>query len=117
VTKSWLAFSDLQLQFAAAPIMSTHQPQPDSPQLETKKPSTPWRDFVDRPVLLLAVLFFVTAAPGLPLLWISRRFSLAAKIVWTILNLLWTALVLWGFYLVMGWCLPRIGESLQILWG
>jgi hypothetical protein len=97
--------------------MSTHQPQIDSPPIETKKTAPSWRDLIDRPIVLLAVLFFVTAAPGLPLLWISRRFSLAGKIVWTILVLAWTVLVLWGFYLVMAWCLPRIWESLQILWG
>ena len=65
--------------------------------------------------MLVLVLFFVTAAPGLPLLWISRGFSLTGKIVLTILVLIWTALVLWGFYLVMAWCLPRIWESIQVL--
>jgi hypothetical protein len=97
--------------------MSTHEPQVDSPPPETKSTRQSWRDFIDQPLVLLAVLFFVTAAPGLPLLWISRGFSLAGKIVVTLLNLLWTALVLWGFYLVMAWCLPRIWESLQALWG
>jgi hypothetical protein len=65
--------------------------------------------------LLIAVLFLVTAALGLPLLWISRGFSLTAKIVLTILVLIWTALVLWAFYAVMAWCLPRIWESIQVL--
>jgi hypothetical protein len=95
--------------------MSTHEPHLDSLPPETKSTRQSWRDLVDRPMVLLVVLFFVTAAPGLPLLWISHRFSLAGKIVVTILNLLWTALVLWGFYLVMAWCLPRIWESLQML--
>src|SRR5262245_34173269 len=100
--------------------MSTLEPHLDSsPPVKPATPAKPhsWRDFVDHPVVLLAVLFFVTAAPGLPLLWISRRFSLAGKIVWTILVLIWTALVLWGFYLVMAWCLPRILESVKILRG
>ena len=35
-------------------------------------PRATWRDLVDHPWLLLATLFFVTAALGLPLLWISR---------------------------------------------
>jgi hypothetical protein len=97
--------------------MSTHQTQIDSPPPETKSTRHSWRDLVDRPLVLLAVLFFITAAPGLPLLWISRGFSRAAKIVVTILVLLWTALVVWAFYLVMAWCLPRIWESIQMLRG
>ncbi|HEY2410793.1 MAG TPA: hypothetical protein VGI40_01040 [Pirellulaceae bacterium] len=97
--------------------MSTHEPHLDSTPPETKAIRPSWRDLVDRPLVLLAVLFFVTAAPGLPLLWISRRFSLTSKIVWTILVLAWTALVLWGFYLVMAWCLPPIWEGIQILRG
>jgi len=68
-------------------------------------------------MILLAVLFFVTAAPGLPLLWMSRSFSLAAKILLTIAVLIWTAVVLWAFYLVMAWCLPRIWEGLRLLIG
>ena len=72
---------------------------------------------MDRPALLLSILFLVTAAPGLPLLWMSRGFSLTGKIVWTILVLIWTGLVLWGFYLVMAWCLPTIWDSIQVLRG
>jgi hypothetical protein len=97
--------------------MSTHQTQIDSLPPKTKSTRHSWRDLADRPLVLLAVLFFVTAAPGLPLLWISRSFSSTGKIVVTILVLLWTALVFWGFYLVMAWCLPRIWESLKILVG
>jgi hypothetical protein len=95
--------------------MSTQQPQVDSPPPDAKTTRQSWRDLIDRPLILLAVLFFVTAAPGLPLLWMSRAFSLVSKIVLTILVLAWTALVLWAFYLVMAWCLPRIWESIQIL--
>jgi hypothetical protein len=97
--------------------MSTHDPHLDSIPPSTRSKTQSWRDLVDQPVVLLAVLFFVTAAPGLPLLWISRRFSLAGKIVVTILVLFWTGLVLWVFYVVMAWCLPRIWESLKILMG
>ena len=97
--------------------MSTHQTQIESRPPEAKSTRHSWRDLVDRPRVLLAVLFFVTAAPGLPLLWISRGFSLTGKLVVTILVLVWTAVVLWGFYFVMAWCLPKIWESLNILMG
>jgi hypothetical protein len=64
---------------------------------------------------MIAMLFLVTAALGLPLLWISRGFSLLGKALLTIAVLIWTALVLWIFYLIMAWCLPRIWDDLQLL--
>lgn len=95
--------------------MSTPQTEIDSTAPKSNKQAPWWREIVDQPVSLVLVLFFVTAASGLPLLWISRGFSLIGKIVLTILVLIWTALVLWVFYLVMAWCLPRIWEAIQIL--
>ena len=74
-----------------------------------------WRALIDNPWLMILMLFFVTAALGLPLLWMSRGFSALSKALLTIAVLLWTALVLWGFYLVMAWCIPRIMEGLQAL--
>jgi hypothetical protein len=76
-------------------------------------PRATWRDLVDHPWLLLLTLFFVTAAVGLPLLWISRGFSTFWKIVLTFAVLAWTALVFWIFYLIMAWCIPIIWESLR----
>lgn len=92
-------------------------PEARVPPQEGAKRAPSWRNILDRPLALIAVLFLVTAAPGLPLLWMSRAFSLTAKIVITILVLVWTALVLWAFYLVMAWCLPRIWESIELLTG
>jgi hypothetical protein len=74
-----------------------------------------WREFVDNPWLMVLTLFFVTAALGLPLLWISRGFSWWAKVVLTFAVLAWTALVFWVFYLIMAWCLPRIWEGVEAL--
>jgi hypothetical protein len=67
-----------------------------------------WRDIVDNQWLMVGMLFFVTAALGLPLLWISRGFSTWAKIVLTIAVLAWTAFVLWVFFLIMAWCWSQL---------
>jgi len=69
--------------------------------VESKPPW--WRDIVDNQWLMIAMLFLVTAALGLPLLWISRGFSTWAKIVLTMAVLAWTALVFWVFFLIMAW--------------
>jgi hypothetical protein len=70
-----------------------------------------WREVVDNPWLVLATLFFVTAALGLPLLWISRGFSRGWKISLTFAVLAWTALVLWIFALIMAWSYGQIAEA------
>lgn len=72
-----------------------------------------WRRALDNPWLMLGMLFFVTAALGLPFLWMSRGFSVLSKIVVTILVLAWTALILWLFWLVMVWCFTRIADALN----
>ena len=71
-----------------------------------------WRDAVDNPWLVLAMLFFVTAALGLPVLWISRGFSTVWKIVLTVVVIAWTVLILWLFWLVMVLCYTRIVDAL-----
>ena len=80
-----------------------------------EQPRQAWREMIDNPWLMIAMLFLVTAALGLPFLWMSRGFSLLGKVWLSIAVLVWTALVLWGFYLVMAWCLPRIWEGLSLL--
>jgi hypothetical protein len=74
--------------------------------------SPAWRRALDNPWLMLAMLFFVTAALGIPFLWMSRGFSTLAKIVLTIVVLAWTALILWAFWLVMVWSWTRISDAL-----
>ncbi|MCE9527571.1 MAG: hypothetical protein K8R36_16135 [Planctomycetales bacterium] len=64
-------------------------------------PRAKLRDMADSPWLVLGMLFFVTLFLGLPILWISRGFSPTSKILWTVLVLIWTAVVFWAFYLVM----------------
>jgi hypothetical protein len=89
----------------------------DAPVIDSPPPAPPrsqsWRDLLDNPWLMLVMLFLVTAALGLPFLWMSRGFSTLSKIVLTIAVLAWTALVFWLFWLVMAWCIPRIWEGLR----
>ena len=86
--------------------------EPPTPRHVNRAPPQAWRELVDNRWLMVAMLFFVTAALGLPLLWISRGFSRTSKIALTIAVLAWTALVFWAFYLIMAWCYMRIAEAL-----
>ena len=70
---------------------------------------------LDNPWIVLALLFFVTAALGLPLLWISRAFSAPMKILLSIVVMLYTLLLLAVFWLIMAWCYGRITEAWNTL--
>ena len=84
--------------------------QPPPPQTV---PLTGFRSLVDRPWLILCLLFFVTAICGLPLLWISRGFSLTWKIVLSLIVTLYTVLLFWGFWWIVNWSWTRILDSLR----
>lgn len=79
-----------------------------------KSGGTTWRQWIDDPWILLGTLFFVTAALGLPLLWMSRAFSLRGKIFWTVAVTAWTVLILALFGLLMWWCYRQIQQALSV---
>ncbi|MHB8969167.1 MAG: hypothetical protein ACYC3X_04370 [Pirellulaceae bacterium] len=64
----------------------------------------------DNPWAMLAGLFLVTGALGLPLLWLGRAFSTPVKVLLSVLVTLYTAVILWLFWLVLLWCYHRIAE-------
>jgi hypothetical protein len=71
----------------------------DSPLPPNVSPA--WRRALDNPWLMLVMLFCVTAALGIPFLWLSRAFSTTAKSVLTVVVLLYTVLILWAFVAFM----------------
>ena len=79
---------------------------------EARQPKSDDRRTIDRPWFVLALLFCATAAFGLPALWKSRGFSLAAKVLLSLLVTVYTAILLWGFSLLMSWCATRIVDAL-----
>jgi hypothetical protein len=55
--------------------------------------------------LILAILFFVTGFLGLPVLWLSKSFSPTEKIVWSILNIIYTFALIAGTVAICVWAL------------
>jgi hypothetical protein len=51
---------------------------------------TEWDRLLSSRKIILLVLFCVTGALGLPLLWISPVFSHREKVIWSIGNILYT---------------------------
>ncbi|MFM7929760.1 MAG: hypothetical protein ACKO9Q_18805 [Pirellula sp.] len=66
----------------------------DSPVAQTqhtaRRVPTEWDRLISSRKVILLVLFCVTGALGLPLLWFSPAFSTRAKVVWSICNILYT---------------------------
>ena len=89
-----------------------NRPLTESPPAAAPLRAQSWREAIDNPWLMVVMLFLVTAALGLPFLWMSRGFSTLSKIFLTIAVLAWTALVFWLFWLVMVWSYTRIVDAL-----
>jgi cytochrome c biogenesis protein CcdA len=64
----------------------------------------------DNPWAMLVGLFLVTGALGIPLLWLGRAFSTPVKVLLSVLVTLYTAAILWLFWIVMVWCYHNISE-------
>lgn len=98
------------------PIPSQHAADDVIPAVLVSHDSAPRSALAsyDRPWIILVILFGVTAALGLPLLWYSRSFSRPAKVTWSVVVILYTALVLWLFFLLMRWSYQRIEPVLGI---
>ena len=77
----------------------------------SKPPADPRRaSLADNPWAMLACLFLVAGALGIPLLWLGRAFSTPMKVLLSVLVTLYTAAILWLFWLVMLWCFHHISK-------
>ncbi|MBM4002098.1 MAG: hypothetical protein FJ295_02260 [Planctomycetes bacterium] len=68
------------------------------------------RRLLDQPIYMLSFLFLAALFLGFPFLWSSRAFRLHGKIIITLLVLIETVLIFWGFGLVMQWVWHRFHE-------
>lgn len=67
---------------------------------------------LDNRWVVLAAIFFAMMFLGLPLLWRCPAFSRLEKFIWTIVVLVYSGLIIWGFILVMKWSFSNISRSL-----
>lgn len=75
-------------------------------------PGASWQEMYDNPALLLSMLFFVTAALGIPFLWKSRAFSTIFKLLLTLVLLVYTAALLWLTWQVLLWSYGRVMDAI-----
>jgi hypothetical protein len=63
-----------------------------------------WDQLLASRRMLLVLLFCVTGFLGLPLLWMSRAFTPGEKILWSVLNTLYTLALIAIVVGVCYWC-------------
>ena len=83
----------------------------DTPDAADEPAPATWQEMYDNPWLMLSMLFFVTAALGIPFLWRSRAFSTVTKLLLTVVVLAYTALLFWLTWQVMVWSYNRVIEA------
>lgn len=59
-------------------------------------------------IIVFSILFGVTGALGLPLLWFSKHFTGPEKLVWSLLVVLYTASLVAGTLGICWWALNQI---------
>lgn len=96
--------SPIDAQMAAPP--PSYHAEPSGPRFDA--PTASRQDLLQNRGAVLAMLFVVTGALGIPLLWINRNFSPIERIVWTIVVTCYT-LVLVGFTAwIVWWAYSRV---------
>lgn len=86
--------------------MTENRAKPSPPTSQKPAGRSPLLDRQTSRVLVFVTLFGVTGFLGLPLLWFSRSFSRREKIIWSLINILYTlaliaitAAICWWSYL------------------
>jgi hypothetical protein len=70
------------------------------------------RSLLDNRWVVLAAIFFAMMFLGLPLLWRCPNFSRTEKVAWTIVVLVYSAVIIGGVIAIMSWSYGRVLETL-----
>ena len=71
-----------------------------------------WQRILHSKGAMLAMLFCVTGALGIPFLWKSQAFGVAEKVFWSIAVSIYTSLLLWGTAAILTWSYRNISNAL-----
>ena len=101
--------SPIEAQLAAPPI-HVDEPSIDAlPSGGTNTSPINWETKVlQSRTAVLAILFFVTGALGIPLLWMNPKFSRIERIVWSIVVSLYTIVLVWITAQIVMWSYRQV---------
>ena len=104
MTDSEQSKSPIDAQLAAPP--PSYHAEPAGPVFDS--PTTSRKDLLQNRGAVLALLFLVTGALGIPLLWINRKFSPIERIFWTIVVTCYTFMLIGFTAWIVWWAYSRI---------
>jgi hypothetical protein len=76
-----------------------------------KEPNDTKNQLLRSRFFVFILLFGVTGFLGLPVLWISPVFSKLEKVVWSVVNILYTCALIWMCVLVCWWAYSKMVEA------
>ena len=82
--------------------------QPSRPPIFITSEGSTWEQLAKSSLLVLGILFFVTGAVGLPLLWSSPAFSVCSKWIWTVIVTIYTILLIAIVIAIVWWAYSTI---------
>ncbi len=90
------------------PILPVEQ-QPAAQHSQTRAgKQSSLQSLLENKLAVLSMLFLVTGALGIPVLWMSPKFSTFERWLWTILNSIYTAGLIWIVVQICLWSWRRI---------
>jgi hypothetical protein len=78
----------------------------------TSRPRSEWERLVSNRKVILAMLFLVTGALGLPLLWLSPAFNATEKVIWSLVNLVYTLILIGICVAICYWAYSQVMLSI-----
>ncbi len=100
----------------AAPPLAVGNEIPPSGEVgggvQPNKLSGVWSQTLQSRTAVLATLFLVTGALGLPMLWYSPVFSRVDKILWTLMIMIYTTALIGVTWAIVVWCYRLVMSSL-----
>jgi hypothetical protein len=82
-----------------------------APPIYVPSEGSTWQQLTKSPWLVLGILFFVTGALGLPLLWSSPSFSTNSKWFWSIVVSVYTVLLIAIVVAIVWWAFATISNA------
>ena len=78
----------------------------------TSRLRSEWEQLVSNRKVILAMLFLVTGALGLPLLWLSPAFNATEKVIWSLVNLVYTLMLIGLCVAICYWAYSQAMRSI-----
>lgn len=86
---------------------------PSSPTTKPKPTGEEERSLIDKPWFVLATVFALTGALGIPMICICRGFTFRQKIWWSIVAVLYTAAMIAVLIAVLLWSYRRFVDVMS----